>query len=328
MEKPVVVVSFPAGPEARALLGAELGEAAHLVFLKDLEGAENRRRALASADILLSFMTGTEIPSSELPLLGKMKLFQSLLAGADALPFSLIPKDSMVCCNAGAWADPIAEHALGMALALGKNLLPLHRKLARGEFDNNRESLWFSGSTAAIVGFGGIGTAVARLFRGLGMKIRAVNTSGRTTETVEWAGTLDDLEEAVRDAAVVVLSLPLTRRTRGLIGERQLGWMRKDAILVNVARGALVQEKALYEHLKKNPGFRAGIDTWWVEPPTHGEFRTDYPFFELENVLGSPHNSNLVGGIFPVALKSAVDNARRFLADMPLQGVVDPSDYL
>ena len=328
MENPSIVVSFPAGPEARALLGAELGEAAHLVFLKDLEGAENRRRALGSADILLSFMTGTEIPSSELPLLGKMKLFQSLLAGVDALPFSLIPKDSMVCCNAGAWADPIAEHALGMALALGKNLLPLHRKLARGEFDNSRESLWFRGSTAAIVGFGGIGTAVARLFRCLGMKIRAVNTSGRTTEAVDWVGTLDDLEEAVRGAAVVVLSLPLTKRTRGLVGTRQLGWMRKDAIFLNVARGALVQEKALYEHLKENPEFRAGIDTWWVEPPTHGEFRTDYPFFELENVLGSPHNSNLAGGIFPVALKSAVDNVRRFLADEPLMGVVDPSEYL
>ena len=328
MENPVIVVSFPAGPEARALLGAELGETARLVFLKDLEGAENRLRALESADILLSFMAGTEIPSSELPLLGKMKLFQSLLAGVDALPFSLIPKNSLVCCNAGAWADPIAEHVLGMVLALGKNLLPLHRKLARGEFDNNRESLWFSGSAAAIVGFGGIGTAVARLFRGLGMKIRAVNTSGRTTEAVDWAGTLDDLEEAVHDAAVVVLSLPLTKRTRGMIGERQLNWMREDAILVNVARGALVQEKALYGHLEKNPGFRAGIDTWWIEPPTHGEFRTDYPFFELENVLGSPHNSNFVGGIFPVALKSAVDNVRRFLAGEPLRGIVDPSDYL
>jgi len=328
MEKPVIVVSFPAGPEGRALLDAELAEAAPLVFLKDLEGTEHRRRALESADILLSFMTGTEIPSSELPLLKKMKLFQSLLAGVDALPFSLIPKDSFVCCNAGAWADPIAEHALGMALALGKRLLPLHRKLARGEFDNSCKNLWFRGSTATIVGFGGIGTAVARLFRELGMKIRALNTSGRTTEPVDWVGTLDDLEEAVRDAAVVVLSLPLTKRTRGLIGERQLGWMRKDAILVNVARGALVQEKALYDHLRENPCFMAGLDTWWVEPPTHGEFRTDFPFFELENVLGSPHNSNLVEGIFPLALKSAADNIRRFLANEPLVGVVDPSEYL
>lgn len=325
---PVVVVSFPAEAEVRALLGRELGETSRLVFLKDLEGNENRRRALESAEILLSFMLGQEIASPELPLLGNLKFFQSLLAGVDALPFSLMPKGAAICCNAGAWADPLAEHALGMALALGKNLVPLHNKLARGEFDNNRESLWFRKSTAAIIGFGGIGRAVARLFRGLGMEIRAVNTSGHTNEPVDWIGTLDDLEEAVRGAHVVVLSLPLTRKTRGMIGARELEWMSEDAILVNVARGALVQEKALYEHLAAHPDFRAGIDTWWIEPPTHGKFRTDYPFFELENVLGSPHNSNLVKGIFPYALKAAVENVRRFLAGETPLGLVDPADYM
>jgi len=327
-QNPVVVVSFPVEPEGRALLDRELGEVSRLVFLKELEGSERRRKALESADILMSFMLGREIPSSELPLLKNLEFFQSLLAGVDALPFSLMPKNALICSNAGAWADPLAEHTLAMTLALGKNLVPLHNKLARGEFENNRESLWFRKSSAAIIGFGGIGKAVARLFRGLGMQIRAVNTTGRTTEPVDWIGTMDKLEEAVRDARVIVLSLPLTRRTRGMIGTRELEWMRRDAIFVNVARGALVQEKALYDHLKAHPEFRAGIDTWWIEPPTHGEFRTEYPFFELENVLGSPHNSNLVSGIFPYALKAAVENVLRHLAGEPTRGLVDPADYI
>lgn len=325
---PVVVVSFPADSEARALLGRELGEFSRLVFLKDLTDPERRKAALESADVLLSFILGREISSPELLFLKKLRLFQSLLAGVDALPFPFMPKQAVLCSNAGAWAEPLAEHALCMALALGKNLLPLHAKLARGEFDNSRESLWFRKASAAILGFGGIGKATARLFRCLGMEIRAVNTTGRTLEPVDWIGTLEQLEEAVRDADVVVLSLPLTRRTRGLIGKRELEWMREDAILVNVARGALVQEEALYVHLKANPSFRAGIDTWWVEPATHGEFRLQYPFFELENFLGSPHNSNLVKGIFPVALKAAVDNVCRFLAGEPPLGVVDPADYV
>lgn len=325
---PVVLVSFPVDTEARVLLDRELGEFSRLVFLKDLDGSESRKTALESADILVSFMLGREIPSPELVFLENLKFFQSLLAGVDALPFALMPKGAVLCSNAGAWAEPLAEHALAMALALGKNLLPLHAKLARGEFDNNRESLWFRKSKAAIIGFGGIGKAVARLFRCLGMEIRAVNTTGRTMEPVDWIGTLDELQTAVQDADVVVLSLPLTRRTRGMIGKRELEWMRRDAILVNVARGALIQEKALYDHLEANPSFRAGIDTWWIEPPTHGEFRTNYPFFDLENLLGSPHNSNLVNGIFPVALKAAVDNVRRFLAGEPPLGIVDPADYL
>lgn len=325
---PVIVVSFPADSEARSLLYRELGESSRLVFLKDLGDIESRRSALESADVLLSFILGREIPSPELLFLKNLKLFQSLLAGVDALPFPLMPKQAILCSNAGAWADPLAEHALAMALALGKNLLPLHAKLARGEFDNSRESLWFRKASAAIVGFGGIGKAVARLFRSLGMKIRAVNTTGQTPEPVDWIGTLDQLEEAVRDAHVVVLSLPLTRRTRGMIGKKQLEWMRKDAILVNVARGALIQEEALYEHLKATPSFRAGVDTWWIEPATHGEFRVHFPFFRLENFLGSPHNSNLVNGIFPVALQAAVDNVCRFLAGEPPLGIVDPADYM
>lgn len=326
--KPVIVASFPVEPETRHLMEESLGEVGHLVFLGDREGTGQRRKALEAADVLMSFMLKAEIPSSELPLLKNMRLFQSLLAGVDALPFTLLPKKTLICSNAGAWAGPLSEHTLGMALALGKNLVPLHNKLARGEFDNTRPSLWFCNATAAIIGFGGIGKAVAKLFRSLGMKIRAVNSSGMTTEPLDWIGTLDDIEEAVRGADVVVLSIPLTRRTRGLIGKRELEWMKEDAILVNVSRGAVIRERALYEHLRAHGSFRAGIDTWWIEPPTHGEFRTEYPFFDLENVLGSPHNSNLVYGVFPVALKSAVGNVLRFLAGEPPHGIVDPSDYI
>ena len=94
----------------------------------------------------------------------------------------------------------------------------------------------------------------------------------------------------------VIVAVPLTRQTNGLIGARELGAMKLDAILVNVARGAIVDQAALYEHLRTHEAFSAAIDTWWVEGHVDGEFRVEAPFFELPNLLGSPHNSGFVAG--------------------------------
>jgi glycerate dehydrogenase len=163
--------------------------------------------------------------------------------------------------------------------------------------------------------------------RPFGARIFAVNTSGRTDEPVEFAGTLADLDAILGQLDVVIVALPLTWSTRGLIGRRRLELMKSTAILVNLARGAIIDEGPLYEHLRANPQFCAGIDAWWQEPFADGSFGTNYPFFELPNVIGSPHNSSLVPGIFYRAARQAAANARRFLRGEPIAGVVRREDY-
>jgi phosphoglycerate dehydrogenase-like enzyme len=215
-----------------------------------------------------------------------------------------------------------------MVLALAKRLQEKHDQLRCGVFDRSGQSIFLQGKVCGIIGFGGNGRAVARLMRCLGMKIYAVNRTGRTEESVDFIGTPEDLHRVLAESDVVVLTVPLTQETRGLIGSRELGWMKEDAILVNVARGAVIDPKALYEHLKRHPRFRVGIDTWWAEPEHHGEFRLDYPLLELPNVLGTPHIADEVPGMRLRALEKALQNVKAFLSGQPLRGILRREDYV
>ena len=327
MNEQNIVVTYNASPEEKALFLEVLGSFATLTYLNEIPPAQ-RAQSLEHAKILLSWNFPQEILPHEYPRLQHVTLIQLVTAGADHMPFAELPSHIIVASNPGAYATPMAEHVMAMTLALAKRLLIEHQKLRNGEFDDHTLNRSLSGMTAGILGFGGTGRATARLMRAFGMHIYALNQSGTSTEPADFIGTLQDLEHVVRASDVVVISLPLTRTTKGLIGKKELAWMKPDALLVNVARGAIIDEEALYTHLKSHPTFMAGIDAWWTEPFLHGTFRMDYPFLELPNVLGSPHNSAVVSNIILEAARQAAENVKHFLEGEKVIGIVQREDYL
>ena len=327
MNKQHIVVTFDAPPQQKALLLELLGSEASLTFFNELPSAQ-RDRALQEANVLLSWNFPREIQPGDYPHLQQVSFIQLLSAGADHMPFADLPPHLLVASNPGAYAAPMAEHVMAMTLALAKRLLVEDQKLRNGEFDQFTPNRLLAGMTAGILGFGGIGRATARLMRAFGMRIYAINSSGTSPEPTDFLGTLRDLEHVLRKSDVVVISLPLTKATRGLIGKEQLAWMKPDAILVNVARGAIIDEEALYSHVKSQPNFLVGIDAWWTEPFLHGTFRMEYPFLDLPNVLGSPHNSAVVPHVLVDAARQAAENVKRFLKGEKVTGIARREDYL
>lgn len=306
-----LVVAFALNETQRAAATHALQGAAPLVCLPDLDEA-GREAALRAAGAVLLWNT-KELKPHELALIGGAKLLQAMTAGVDFLQFSVLPAGLPVAGNGGAYAEPMAEHALAMALAAAKRLLVEHAALSRGEFNQLVPNKMLDGGVCGIFGFGGIGVATARLMRAIGMKVHAINRRGRTDAKVDWIAGVDQFDALLAASDVLIISAPLTRSTRHIFDAAALAKMKPDAILINLARGELIDEAALFAHLQTNPAFTVCIDAWWVEPIRHGRFAMDHPFTTLPNVIGSPHNSSTVPAWRIVALQRAVENCRRAL---------------
>jgi phosphoglycerate dehydrogenase-like enzyme len=322
MPRPLVVITAPVNADD---VRAQIADLAEVRALDEFGGGE-RADVVRSADVLFAATWSSELGAFDCRQ-ARARFVQLLWAGADELPFDQLPQSALIASNAGAFAEPMAEHAVAMALALMKRLPQNHAKMAAGMWDQSA-TLHIRGSMHGIVGFGGIGKATGRLLRPLGARVYGINTTGHTEEPVDLIGTLDDLDSMLVEADVVLLSIPLTRRTRGLIGDRELRLMKPTAVLVNVARGAIVDEIALYDHLRRKPAFSAAIDAWWREPVRSGELSDGRQFLDLPNVLASPHNSGVVPGALAEAGRRATANIARFLRGEPLTGVVRSEDYV
>src|ERR1700741_3579793 len=292
---PPLVVTYPLTGRSRAIVEQELGGTAEAIYLVDLPPAD-RAHALERAGAVLSHDTSQELQPEEIPLIRNARLLQFTAAGVDWVPTRDLPRGLPVAANKGGGAEPMSEHILALALAAAKRLFVEHASLKRGEFNQRSANRMLRRGVCGILGFGNVGVPTAWLMRAFGMKIHAINRRGASDEPTDWIAATERLDEMLRIADVLVITAALTTATEGLIGTRELGLMKENAILINVARGEIIDEGALCAHLVSHPYFFAGIDAWWVEPVRRGQFAMGHPFLDLPNVIGSPHNSAGGGG--------------------------------
>lgn len=186
----------------------------------------------------------------------------------------------------GANHEAVADFTLALMLGLATNLVGHHQRAKSGGWGCGFHAA-FWGATVGIVGLGRIGRAVARRCQGFGMRILAHDTQPDPTYAREHAIELVSLDTLLRESDFVTLHAPHTKETENLIGRRQLAQMKSTAYLVNTARGALVDEEALYEVLAAGRIAGAGLDVFKREPPTGS------PLLTLDNVLLAPHAAGM-----------------------------------
>ncbi len=210
----------------------------------------------------------------------------------------------------------VAQHMLSLLLACATRLVEADQPLRRGDWRNRYdrlESMFLPGKTCLLLGYGAIGKAVEPLVRSLGMKmsiLRRKKEGGRRKEEELSVYSSEQLHQALEQADVILCSLPGTPETEKLLNKTAFEKMKPGSILVNVGRGSVIEQYALYEALKSNHLLAAGIDVWWNYPKTKEErantLPATAPLHELPNIIMSPHRANQFAGEDEIRLKDVV----------------------
>ena len=246
----------------------------------------------------------------------RVKWLQLLTAGYDTLLEFGTPPGLVVTGAGDAYAPAVAIHAVTLMLALERRLMDCAAGQAARRWDramSPKMSIPFGGEIA-VVGFGSIGQEVARLVRPMGARIVAVTRSARPTPLADAVAPIGRLDAILPNADAVILALPLAPETRHLMGAAQFARMRRSAVLVNIARGGLVDTDALVAALGNGTIASAGLDVTDPEPLPDG-----HPLWAAPNLIVTPHVAGACGGLVGARLATiAVENLHRYVRGEPL----------
>lgn len=264
-------------------------------------------------------MVGWNIPREAVQRATRLKWVHSTAAGVDQLLYPEVYERDIVITSSSGIHQPLVEHVFAVMLAFSRRLhVAVRHQLAR-RWDRARVvGDEVSGTTLGILGLGTIGREIAEKARAFGMRVIGTKRTPGALPGVDRVLPPEGLGEVLRESDVVVVVLPLTGDTRGLIGEQELRLMKRTALLINVGRGPIVQEAALVRALREGWIAGAALDVFEREP-----LPADSPLYDFENVILTPHVSGTSPRYMDRAVPLLCENLKRYVRGEPLLNVVD-----
>ena len=263
----------------------------------------------------------------------KLRMIQSFGAGIDKVDLTAVrERGDIIVCNSHENSAEVAEYAISLLFAVAKSLIPSDRELRTGNWIHRWggpvPNIEIRGKNVLIIGLGHIGADIAKRLKSFDVIINAATYSGtsRNATLVDQIVKIEEAKFHVEESDFIILSLPLTAESKGLVNREFLSWMKPTSILVNISRGLIVDELALYEALKEKRIHGAGIDVWW-RYPTKWRGTTippaDVPFHELDNIVISPHRAAYSENIRRDLNQFVGDNILRFIRGETPLNIID-----
>jgi D-3-phosphoglycerate dehydrogenase len=292
------------------------------VVVYTARGAEDEAeliRRIGRARVAINIRAHARFTEGVFAACRNLKMVSIWGTGIDNIDLDAAGRHGVTVTNTpGVNARAVAEHALALMLATARRIPKIDRDMREGRWP--RELLTqLLGKTLGVFGTGTIGGRVIELGRAIGMSVLAWSLRNEPQRIVALGATPASKDELLRQADVVSLNLRLTPETRGFLGRKELALMKRTTILVNTARGALVERDALLDALRRRTIAGAGLDVFHDEP-----LKPDDPLLALDNVVLSPHNAGQTPEVIQEGLLRAVQNVENFLAGKPTDVVVAP----
>ncbi|HET6947193.1 MAG TPA: D-2-hydroxyacid dehydrogenase [bacterium] len=295
--------------------------------IAQLRSVDPRVRVVAATDLARAIelapqaeiMVGWNVPREAVQRAPKLRWIHSTAAGVDQLLHPEVLEREIVVTSSSGIHQPLVEHVFAMVLALTRRLHiairnQVHRRWERRQATGDE----VRGKTMGVLGLGHIGAEIAEKAHVFGMRVIGTKRTPADVPHVDRIYPPDELREVLRASDVVVIALPLTPDTRGLLGEAAFRAMKRTALVINIGRGPIVQEAALVRALQEGWIGGAGLDVFEREP-----LPADSPLWGMEHVIITPHVSGGWPGYMDAAIPLLCDNLRRYLDGAPMRNLVD-----
>ena len=329
----ILVLSQMVGPQVWEKIFHELNKKVKLnlkFIIPKANKSEIIKKNLKEAEVVI----GGSFNKGDLEQAKKLKLIQIPFAGVDKLDFSLYKNyPDIFICNMHVNNSAVAEHAFALILALAKNIVTNDKDLRLGKwhgFVTKESTIQLRGKNLGIIGLGSIGWEIAKISHIFGMKVFALKRKIEKKDLkkkniLEFLGEKKDLEKVIKESDFIVVAVPLTKETKRLIGKKELKLM-KGKYLINISRGVVIDEEALFKSLKEGYVTGAAIDTWYQYPFSKQKevLPSKYDFQKLNNVVMSPHTAGYTDRALEENINSVFDNiVKIYYGEVP-ENRIDP----